>query len=249
MARNPEQKTNTLAELGTNKLLLTKVITMLDSNRSYSEIIEFLDAQDFSLSKATITNFSKKLDDSRSLGIPIQQLLDKRIKSTPNDIAPEKIVGYVGDDTGHTAITDREMEEIASNLPDSDNVTPTQVANAFYSVDSVLEQMIKKGMATLQNTNFLDVNVLMKALELYTKTHGAQENNGLTIDAMKQYQLITEAKMKAYFDIIMTYIPEDKQEEAVDRMEETQREMLQSIQATPQGTDLINVLKKAGIDL
>jgi len=251
MARTPEQKTHTLAELGHNQLLLSKVVTLLDKNTSYDNILNFLEAQDFKLSKGTLTNLSKKLKTSRDLGVPLAQLLDKRKKKDFTQLPPEKIVGYTGnedEDIGRTPVTDKDLEQFSANLPDSLNVSPTQVKTGFYSVDSVLEKIIGLGINTLGTMNYVDMNILMKALDVYSKNHDTESNRGLTLDALKQYTLITEAKLKAFQDVIFTYIPEDKQAEALEALPKIEDEMLKSIEATPEGMDLMKVLKKAGLD-
>lgn len=251
MARIPEQKYHTLAELGQNKLLLSKVVTLLDKNTSYDSILKFLEAQDFKLSKGTLTNFSKKLKTSRDLGVSLEQLLDKRTKKNFNQVPPEKVVGYKGiedDDTGRVPVTDKDLEQFTENLPDEININPDKLQNGFYSVDSVLEKIIGLGINTLNTMNYVDLNILMKAMDVYVKAHGDDNNRGLTLDALKQYTIITEAKLKAFQDILYSYVPEDKQAEALKAMEESEQEMLKSIEATPNGVDLMKVLKKAGLD-
>ena len=118
----------------------------------------------------------------------------------------------------------------------------------FYSSEQVLDKIIEKGMNTLVNSPNIDPPIMMKAIDLKSK-YFMKDSKGLSIDALQQYQVIVQAKIKAMQQVIMSFIPEDQQEEAYKQMAKAEQDILASVELDDEGKELINTLKKAGLDV
>lgn len=220
----------TLKKLINNPLLSSKVFTLMEQQKSYDYILRFLESKGYKMAKGSLTNLKKKMQESKEQGIPLTGMIDHREKTSIDDIPDKKITGYTGKDS-KPAITNGAV-----------------IATPIYSEEQVLESIINKGYKTIQESDYVDSNVLMKALDLHARYFGAK-NRGLTGEALKQYQLINEAQQQAMKEVFFRYIPKDKQEEALKEMDKRSKEILSQIGATKQGKELLKALQNANLSV
>ena len=139
-----------------------------------------------------------------------------------------------------------EARDTGENIPDGDAIVGNVVP--VYSEQQVLEEIINKGMATLKASEFVEMNTLLKALDLYARYFGVQ-NRGLTTQALKQYQLLMDSEVRAIKEIFERYIPKEKQEEALKEMDRRISQEVSAVGMTKEGKELLKQLNNANLDV
>ena len=230
----------TLKGLYNNKLIYSKVVTLIQDNESYDPIIRYLQTKGYELSKSSISNLKSKITESYKTGVPIEDLLDKRKKSSVAKL--KTVTGFVDKDIDKNNVSDIIPNDGVSKRP------KLNVKNEFFSSEQVIDSIIDKGVRTLNATDYVDTGTLMKAIDLKSK-YFIKDSKGLSIDALQQYQVIQNAKLSALQQIVMEFIPEDKRDEAFSKMSEAEQEILDNVEMQEDGKDLLKALKKAGLDL
>jgi len=230
----------TLKGLYNNKLIYSKVVTLIQDNESYDTIIRYLQTKGYELSKSSISNLKSKITESYKTGVPIEELLDKRKKSNVTKL--KTVTGFVDKDIDKNNVSDIIPNDGVSKRP------KLEAKNEFFSSEQVIDSIIDKGVRTLNATDYVDTGTLMKAIDLKSK-YFIKDSKGLSIDALQQYQVIQNAKLSALQQIVMEFIPEDKRDEAFSKMSEAEQEILDNVEMQEDGKDLLTALKKAGLDL
>lgn len=235
-----ELQSLSLKELIADQPLYSKVVNMLDQKQSYRYILKYLATKGYKMSTAGLTHLKDKLTESRETGVPIEMLGDKR--SSKKEIKE------------HTAEQEASLKDV---LEHATGYTGEEVAESengvakpipIYSSEQLLEELLKKGMHTIQESDFIDLPVVLKTLELYEKYYGAK-NRGLTGEALKQYQLIMQAQQTAMTEVFLQYVPKTKQQEALQALEQRSQEILTQIGATKEGKELLKQLDRAGLEM
>lgn len=228
----------TLKQLYNNKPLFTKVEALIDKGETYDYILEFLEDEEHPMSRGTLANLKSKMKEAHDSNVDIGNLIDRRQKTSISQVDKAKIEGFVGDDTAAATDTISDMPVQVKALAN----------NKFWSTEQVLNTIIEKGMRTLDNMDAVDYPILLKAVDMMDKNHG-QDNHGLSLSAIKQYQVIMEARLKAMSDTFLQYVPKDKQDEAWQAMSASFNKALEDVEVTPNGKALVTALKKEGLDL
>lgn len=221
-------KSLSIKELVADKVLSSKVYTLMEQQKSYSYIQQFLATKGYKMAKGSLTNLKNKLKESQEQGISMQELADKREKDSIDDIPDDKIEGFTG------------KQEVATNN--------TQTAMPIYSEDQILEQIMQKGARTIAESDYVDEKTLMTAIHLHAQYFGSK-TGGLTSEALKQYQLVMQARIQAISEVFIRYVPKDKQKEAFAEMEKRSKQILNQLGATKEGKELLKQLRKANVPL
>ena len=236
-----ELQSLSLKELIADQPLYSKVVNMLDQKQSYRYILKYLATKGYKMSTAGLTHLKDKLTESRETGVPIEMLGDKR--SSKKEIKE------------HTAEQEDSLEDVLEHATGytgevKNMEQETGVANPIpiYSSEQLLEELLKKGMHTIQESDFIDLPIVLKTLELYEKYYGAK-NRGLTGEALKQYQLIMQAQQTAMTEVFLQYVPKTRQQEALKALEQRSQEILTQIGATKEGKELLKQLDRAGLEM
>lgn len=231
-----ELQSLSLKELIADQPLYSKVVNMLDQKQSYRYILKYLATKGYKMSTAGLTHLKDKLTESRETGVPIEMLGDKR--SSKKEIQE------------HTAEQEASLEDVLEHATGYTGEQEAGVAKPIpvYSSEQLLEELLKKGMHTIQESDFIDLPVVLKTLELYEKYYGAK-NRGLTGEALKQYQLIMQAQQTAMTEVFLQYVPKTRQQEALKALEQRSQEILTQIGATKEGKELLKQLDRAGLEM
>lgn len=233
MAQNGNERLKSLSikELTNNKLLYSKVLTLMEQQKSYSYILRYLNSKGYKMAKGSLTNLKKKISEANQAGTTVSQIADKRNKDNIDDISDNKVVGFKGKNT-------------VVNAQSAMTAIPIKI----YSEDQILESIMSKGMKAIDESDYVDPQILLKAIDLHAKYFG-QKSRGLTSEGLKQYQLIMQAEFMAVREVFFRYIPKDKQEEALKAMDKETDKVLSQIGVTKQGKELIKELRKADLPL
>lgn len=205
--------------------LASKVISMLERHESHAKIIKYLNSKGYTMSSGTLSNLRRKLIEAQDTGEDIPDS-DASLNSIPED----RISGFSGN------AKSTPVDAIVGN------VVPV------YSEQQVLEKIINKGMATLDASEFVEMNVLLKALDLYARYFGVQ-NRGLTTQALKQYQLLMDSEVRVIKEIFERYIPKEQQAEALKEMDRRISQEVSAVGMTKEGKELLKQLNNANLDV
>lgn len=223
--RKEASKGSVLVQLNNNRLLATKVNEALDSNKTYDEIIELCLEYEFTISKASLSRYKEKREESIRTGTPLEDLLDGRVKS--------KVI----------SIADKEVRNSSmSNMPNEmQNQSPQ---DTIYSDVEFLDDIILKGFRGTQHVTIVDPQLAMKAIEIKHKiTGGALQ--GMSVAGLRELNLRNVALETAITSVMFKYIPEELHEEVADYIEEVENEFYENLDLTEEDKRLNKALKDA----
>lgn len=222
-----------------HKLEFSKVVSMLESEKTYKFINTYLRSKkNIEMSNPTLGNLKSKIKESKEKGIPLDSLIDMNKKKSIKDVNPDKIKGFKPD-RNNTQYSDKVANEITR---ESGEVV---VKNKVYNPRQILEEIMNKGFDTLQKVDYIDMNTMLKAADLYNKYYHDQQ--GLTTEAIKNYQILINATLNAMKETIIKYVPEKDQREAFEEMENKRKEYLEQFGSTADGKRLLEEFDKANL--
>lgn len=222
-----------------HKLEFSKVVSMLESEKTYKFINTYLRSKkNIEMSNPTLGNLKSKIKESKEKGIPLDSLIDMNKKKSIKDVNPDKIKGFKPD-RNNTQYSDKVANEITR---ESGEVV---VKNKVYNPRQILEEIMNKGFDTLQKVDYIDMNTMLKAADLYNKYYHDQQ--GLTTEAIKNYQILINATLNAMKETIIKYVPEKDQKEAFEEMENKRKEYLEQFGSTADGKRLLEEFDKANL--
>lgn len=213
-----------------------KVVTLLEKGKTYKFINTFLATKGLEMSNPTLMNLKKKIQESKNTGRTLEDIINRRNTKSVTDVKKDKISGYVpkkrSNDTQYT-----------EKLNAEDLVT---VKNKVYSPRQILEEIMNKGFDTLSKVDYVDMPTALKAADLFNKYYG-NTDKGLTSEAINSYQLMVNSTLSAMKEVLLEYVPEDKQAEVLDRMEQKRQEYLDNLGATNDGARMLREFDKANL--
>ncbi|AII27957.1 hypothetical protein LD13_gp056 [Bacillus phage Bobb] len=221
-----------LVQLYNNRKVRSKVDMMLDEGQTYDYIIEFCKDNDLSISKASLTNYKKKREESIETGKPLLPLLDKRAKDN---------VAYIAD-------KERTPQK---NFADSQPSSPAQIHD-IDKVDTVfndlelLDELIRKGFKGVKHFDVVDAPLALKALELKAKITNNQLG-GMSIAGLREIRLRQHAKESAFMEVIMKYVPEAQQDQLLIDLEEAEKQFYENLDLTEEDKRLNKAIQQSGL--
>ena len=229
MSKNNEKVT--LKELFDNKLVISKIDLMLDEHKTLKEITEFANSMEVNVSMGTINNYKKKREEALRDDVPIETLLDKRAK-----------VGNIID------LKDKEV------LPPAMAEYQEQVGGVgtyksakenILNVNQVLEEIIKKGYASLKEVDFVDNKTLLSAISEHNKIN--QGNGGLTIAGVQEVRLQQMAYEAALSSAMLKFVPQEKHQELLEYLKEAEDKYYRDLDITEEGKKVKRELDRLSI--
>lgn len=216
----------TLEDIYEDKILSSKINVFIDDGKTLEFITSFANAQGFKVSLGTIRNYKKKREESQQKGVPMESLLDRR-KKTGNIVELRDK-------------EDRPLEEI-----NGDGGIYKKGSEKVITINQVLEELIDKGMKGIRELPVVDPNILIKALQEYNKVNTG--NGGLTLQGVQELRLQTAAYEQSMKDVLLTYIPEEKHEEVLNKMQEAEDKYYRELDLTDQGKKIRSELERLNI--
>lgn len=222
-----------------HKLEFSKVVSMLESEKTYKFINTYLRSKkNIEMSNPTLGNLKSKIKESKEKGIPLDSLIDMNKKKSIKDVNLDKIKGFKPD-RNNTQYSDKVADEVVRETGE------VVVKNKVYNPRQILEEIMDKGFYTLQKVDYIDMNTMLKAADLYNKYYHDQQ--GLTTEAIKNYQILINATLNAMKETIIKYVPEKDQKEAFEEMENKRKEYLEQFGSTADGKRLLEEFDKANL--
>lgn len=222
-----------LLQLYEFKLLASKVNEKLDTGVPYDEIIELCDHYDFEISKATLSRYKSKREESIREGIPLVELLDQR-KKTGN------IVDIKAKRQNLGAIEELDGDERLNKA--------FEPVDKVYNDIQVLDDMIQKMYNGLQHVNMVDPALGLRAIETKAKLTG-NSLQGLSLVGLREVKLRMQAKTTAMTEVMLQYIPEDKHEEVLEAIEESEKQFYENLDLSEEGKKISEALRSSGVDI
>jgi len=230
-----------LVQLYNNKKLVTKVDNMLDEGQTYDYIIDFLNENNFSISKASLTNYRKKRDEAIETGKPLLQLLDKRAKDNVTYITQKEVNDFK---KKRVEQTENGKDVTVSS---SSTITDLNKVDKVYSDLEFLDEVIRKGFKGLKAFDVVDTPLAMKAIELRAKITNNQLS-GLSIAGLRELKFRQEAKMSAMMEVIMKYVPAEQHDQLFEDMDKAEKEFYENLDLTEEDKRISQALSNAGME-
>lgn len=221
-----------------HKLEFSKVVSMLESEKTYKFINTYLRSKNLEMSNPTLGNLKSKIQESKEKGIPLDSLIDMNKKKSIKDVNPDKIKGFKPN-RNNTQYSDKVADEVVRETGE------VVVKNKVYNPREILENILSKGFDTLQKVDYIDMNTMLKATDLYNKYYHDQQ--GLTTEAIKNYQILINATLNAMKETIIRYVPQENQKEVFEEMENKRKEYLEQFGYTADGKRLLEEFDKANL--
>lgn len=228
MANNKNNRV-TLKELFENKVLISKLDLMIDEHRTLQEMTDFANSMEVNVSLGTINNYKKKREEALEKDVPIETLLDKREK-----------VGNIIELKG------KESQSKESTVGNEEGTGVYKKAEAsLVNVNQILELIMKKGLDSLQQADYVDITVLIKTIAEYNKLNTG--NGGLTQAGLQEMRLTQLAYESAIMDVMMKFIPAEKHNEALEYMKDAEDKYYRDLDITEEGRRVRRELDKLGV--
>lgn len=219
-------KETKLQQLYNNKLLRSKVDNALDEEMKYDDILELCKEYDLELSNSALTRYKKKRKEAIENGWDLGEYLDNRKKSNVNDIKDKEV-----------DILDN--EELS---PFQESVRHTQT---IYDDVQALDEIIKKGMTGLSYVETIDPALMIRAIESKAKITDNQLR-GMSLIGIRELQLKQTAKETAMSEVLLEFVPEDKHEAVLQRMEDLEKEFYKNLDLDEEDKKFKEALDRVG---
>ncbi|USL89350.1 hypothetical protein vBBceHLY2_00074 [Bacillus phage vB_BceH_LY2] len=218
-----------LVQLYKDKKLCVKVDNLLDEGKTYEYIVSFCRDKGLNISKASLTNYKKKREESIETGVPLLNLLDKRAKDNITYISEKRVEMF------------NEQEKASYNPVGAID----KVEKVFNDIE-VLDEIIQKGAKGLSAFDIVDLPLAMKAMELKAKiTNNAL--GGLSVSALKEMAVKTRARESAITEVVMKYVPVEQHEQLFADLEQAEQEFYDNLDLTEMDKKTKEALQSLGI--
>lgn len=223
------EKKVTLVELYDNKLLISKLNNMINEGKTLRYLTDFANKMGVPVSQGTINNYKLKYLESIEKDIPIETLLDKRAKNG-------NILELKEREVGPSAVTAGNEEGYGVYKKESEKLV---------NVNQTLELLIEKGTRSLEAVDYVDANILLKAIAEHNKVNAG--NGGLTMAGLQEMRLKQLAFESALSDVLLGFIPQDKHEEVLQALREAEDAYYRDLDLSDEGHRIKKELDRLGI--
>ncbi|QNO01311.1 hypothetical protein [Lactobacillus phage Lbab1] len=219
-----QKKKSVLLEIYDNALLRSKIDAALDNKVPYTDIIKIADNYGVSVSAPTISRYAKARTESSIKGTDLRKSIDGETKN-----ALERI---------------KKKEEKHKEI---ENVVTTPV---YVSDIQFLDTLISKKFSGLVSADPDDIpwKDAIAAINVKNKLDGGA-NKGLGVQGLRELQLYSQAKYTALTQAVLKFVPEEKQQEAIDYMDKVEKDQLKQMEVTPQNKLVVQILKENGVKI
>lgn len=225
-----------------NTLLRSKIDAALDIGTRYEDIITMAkELYDVALSSATLSRYAKAREQANKTGESLGDILDSKKKAALSRIKSKETKPV---NPPAKKEQDKKDEEFLST-----GVVPTGEVTNYATTDQVIDEVISRGMQGLVDSDApVPVKDLLKAVEIKSKLDGGR-TGGISAQGLQELQAYSIAKESAMSRVLMKYVPEEKQQEALDMMDAEEKAALERLEITPQGKYIIKAMKGANVKI
>lgn len=185
---------------------------MLDDGESPNKAAQWCRDNGFEISTPSLYNYARKRKEAIVNGLYAE------IMPAP----PEPVVKP--ESKAKKTAKQRKAQTMANLERKAEHQTVAKVKHDM----ELLDEIIQKGFDTLKLMDAINPATAIKAIELKQKITGGA-HNGLTTYGVEEIRLREAARENAIVTILLEYIPEDKQQEVLHRMEKATHEYYESV--------------------
>ena len=221
MKKNMNSRGNVIEKLYDNKLLCSKVNTMLDDpDYTLADIVEFCKEKDFSISTSSLSRYNTYRKEALDTGQDLGDLVKDGREKTGN------IVNIQGN----------KVEEVSSSGYGNQEQEVVNVVN-------MLDEVIQKGYRGLQYVETVPMADAFKAAELKHKfTDGKDE--GFSTIGLNQILLGFQMRTDTMLEVMAEFIPQEKHEEIFELIDKRLDEAYANLDLTKEQEELNKYIDK-----
>lgn len=231
----------------------TFVDKMLDDGVSPNKVAKWINEQGMDISMPMVYTYAKRRKEAIIKGIQIEELLSHQHKNTKKNTNNSGSKGGNEDNEDSESYADKVAKENTEsgprggkkrerssvrgkkksnyegyNLTDKERKQENMKVNKVKTDMEILDSIVDKGFKTLQMMEVISPDMAIKAISLKHKITGGA-HNGLTTYGIEEIRLREAARENSILAVLLEFIPEDKHEEAIQRMDEVTREYYESL--------------------
>lgn len=216
-----KKRTNVREALYNNKLLCSKVNTMLeDPDYTLSDIVSFCKEKDFDISESSLSRYNSQRKEALETGQDLGDLVRDGREKNGNIVS---IQGNKVDESSTSGYGKQDKEVI--------------------NVVDMLDEIIQKGYKGLQMLETVSVSDAFKAAELKHKfTDGKDE--GFSSVGLTQILLGFQMRTDAMLEVMAEFIPKEKHEEIFKLIDERLDEAYVDMDLTKEQEELNSYIDK-----
>lgn len=222
MVRKSQSKLLTIYD---NLVLRERIAKAIDDGANCDEIVRLCKTFHIDISLSTAERYINKRKEAIETGQDLRQLLDSDTEKVINNIKKKQVspVGTVKE--------------------------PELVKQESYSIEAMLDRLLKNGYAAMVDgkANIAPKDWVAMA-KLFTQING-NNNHGLTAEGLQQLRLFQNAINQATISVINTYVPKDKQAEAINAIREEEQKRYNELDSSANGRALLKALNIGNIDI
>jgi hypothetical protein len=196
---------------------------MLDDGKSPNQVHKWIVDNGIDLSVPTVYAYAKKRKEAIMNDVKIEALLGH--KQNKEKTEAKKKAKVTKDST---SMGDKTGSGQWGNMTEEERAQKMKTVNRVKSELEILDLIIDKGYKTLHMMEVLSPDMALKAIKLKNEITGG-EHNSITMYGLEEIRLREAAKETAMTTILLEYIPEDKHDEVLDRMEKETKKYYESI--------------------
>jgi hypothetical protein len=196
---------------------------MLDDGKSPNQVHKWIVENGIDLSVPTVYAYAKKRKEAIMNDVKIEALLGQ--KKNPEKEKAQKKAKVTKDST---SMKDKDGSGQWGNMTEEERAQKMKTVTRVKSELEILDLIIDKGFKTLHMMEVLSPDMALKAIKLKNEITGG-EHNGITMYGLEEIRLREAAKETAMTTILLEYIPEDKHEEVLNKMELETKKYYESI--------------------
>lgn len=209
---------------------------MIDDGVSANQCAKWCNDQGFEVSVPTMYKYVKRRKEAVELGVPLEDILDKREFPPSNATKGNREVKKKNTKKNYNSTKPKKKQEpkhkhLNKWAEDEErreqNLSQPKAKKVMTDLE-MLDAIIQKGMNTLQYMEAVAPQVAIKAVELKNKITGGT-HNGLTTYGLEEIRLREQARENAMLCVLLEYIPQHKHEEVIQRMEEATKRYYEDV--------------------
>ncbi|WP_270364076.1 hypothetical protein [Bacillus paranthracis] len=206
---------------------------MLDDGDSPNKVHKWINENGLKVSVPTVYSYAKRRKEAIMKGVKMEAIADKRTKkgkahkSTEDGSYAEMVVEE--NKSHRKSNTTKRSKKKSDTKDDTEERKAQQMSVHRVKSDmEIIDAIIDKGFSTLQLMEVISPDMALKAIKLKNEITGGN-HNGLTMYGLEEIRLREAARENAMLAILLEYIPEEKHEEVLTKMETATREYYESL--------------------
>lgn len=202
---------------------------MIDDGVSGNQCLKWCNENGFKISVATMYKYINMRKQSIIEGVTMEALMKSGAEVDMEKLNPkdEEVKKELPKKRRNTTKNMSRGEKIKASR-DEVRKQKVKTVNKVKSDMELLDAVIQKGMETLAHMEAVAPQTAIKAIELKHRITGGK-HQGFTTYGLEEIRLREKARENAILVVMLEYIPEEKHDEVIERMEQATKEYYESL--------------------